>query len=262
VAVPEWEVMTRHVVSIAEALVRVRRESGTTIHLDIEPEPDCLIETTDEAVAFFDEWLLPVGGPILAGGLGMSIPEARAHLIDHIQLCFDCCHAAVEYEEPEAAVDRIRNAGLRIGRVQLSSALEVFLPADNAESLEIARRLRPFADSTYLHQVIERRGIRLLHFLDLDDALRTAADGGARQWRIHFHVPLFSREYDGLGSTQRYVQKVLEYSRQSRFTRHLEIETYTWDVLPPGLKMDLQDSIAREYDWVLANLGAQSAPLV
>ena len=100
----------------------------------------------------------------------------------------------------------------------------------------------------YLHQVVEQRGAARRQFPDLDEALRDETDG---HWRIHFHVPLFTREYDGLGSTQDDVRSVLTAARATGFTRHLEIETYTWDVLPPALKIDVVQSIAREYDWVL-----------
>ncbi len=36
---------------------------------------------------------------------------------------------------------------------------------------------------------------------------------------------------------------------------HLEIETYTWDVLPAELKASAVESIAREYEWALGVLG-------
>lgn len=254
------DVMTRQVVRVAAALVRARRESGVFIHLDIEPEPDCALETSAEMIEFFDRWLLPAGAPALAGILGVTPDEARQALLEHVQVCFDCCHFAVEYEEPLAAIDRLTKAGLRIGRVQLSSAIDVALPQDPREAEAVADRLRPFADSTYLHQVIERHGTSLRHFPDLPDALDTAPHAGGREWRIHFHVPLFTREYDGFGSTQRDVQRVIEAAARTPFTNHLEIETYTWDVLPGDLKIDLLESIHREYEWVLEKYrGAKQA---
>jgi hypothetical protein len=100
--------------------------------------------------------------------------------------------------------------------------------------------------------VIERRDGTLAHYPDLDVALDRRPTPAGAEWRIHFHVPLFAAEYDGLGSTQSYVRQVIDMARRTRLTRHFEIETYTWDVLPPGLKVDLLDSIGREYDWVLA----------
>lgn len=246
-----WSAMTRNVVRVAEALVRIREQDGTFIHLDIEPEPDCVLENTDESLAFFEEWLFPVGAPLLAEALGVSTDEARRHLQDHITLCFDCCHFAVEYEDPATALERLQAAGIRIGRVQLSSALHVHFPADQREAAAVAGRLRPFADTTYLHQVVEQQKDGLRHYPDLDVALENQGATSPAEWRIHFHVPLFAREYDAFGSTQDYVRSVLGLAVRSPFTTHLEIETYTWDVLPPGLKLELGESIAREYDWVL-----------
>jgi hypothetical protein len=253
-----WETITKNVARVAEALIRLRRERGTIIHLDIEPEPDCLLETSDETVQFFERWLLPIGAAELATTFGMSADEARAHLLEHVRVCFDCCHCSVEYEAPRAALARLAHAGIQVGRVQLSSALDVAFPSDRAEAARLASRLQPFADPVYLHQVIERADTRVRQFHDLDQALvarqqssEMSGDDAARQWRIHFHVPLFTSAYEGLGSTQQDVRTVIQAAQQTPFTRHLEIETYTWDVLPKPLKLDVVSSIAREYEWVL-----------
>ncbi len=243
---------TRNVVRVADALARARQERGTLIHLDIEPEPDCLIETSDEFLSFFNGTLMEDGGPLLAASLGCSVDAARAHLREHVRICVDCCHFAVEYEDPVAALERVRASDAQVGRVQLSSAIKVVFPHDEAACAGIVERLRRFADTTYLHQVIERRGTTLSHFPDLDVALDHDQSPRGSEWRVHFHVPLFTSDYDGLASTQDYVRQVIGLACQTRFAKHFEIETYTWDVLPPGLKIDLLESIEREYRWVLA----------
>jgi len=245
-------VFTTNIVRIAEAMVRRRQSDGVLIHLDIEPEPDCVIETSDEFLEFFERHLLRDGRSQLATALGCDLPAAEAHLREHVRICVDCCHFAVEYEDPIAALDRVRAAGVQVGRVQLSSALTVTFPDGDAGINALVARLRRFADSTYLHQVIERRDGTLTHYPDLDVALDQRRSPAGAEWRIHFHVPLFTAEYDGLGSTQGYVERVLDIAKRTRFTRHFEIETYTWDVLPPGLKIDLLDSIGREFEWVLS----------
>jgi hypothetical protein len=247
-----WDVIIRNVVRVAERLVRLRQDDGTLVHLDIEPEPDCSIENTAETLEFFECRLLPIGAPMLGRALGIGENTAGEHLLEHVRICFDCCHFAVEFEDAAHAIERIRAAGIKIGRVQLSSALDVVLPADRAEADRIASRLRPFADATYLHQVVERRNGGLRHYLDLPDALEQASDPAPKHWRIHFHVPLFAADYDLLGSTQSYVADVLRHMLRGATTTHFEIETYTWDVLPGTLKLDLLESIAREYEWVLA----------
>jgi sugar phosphate isomerase/epimerase len=248
--------MARNVGRVAVALRQARDERGVYLHLDIEPEPDCLLETSAETIAFFEQSLLPLGGAYVRDALGISAAEAEAALLEHVQVCFDCCHFAVEYEDPAVALQRLAAAGLRIGRVQLSSAIDVALPPSQAS--QVLDRLRPFADSTYLHQVIEREGGHLRHYPDLGEALESRAATG-REWRIHFHVPLFTADYDGLGSTQAYVRRVLELALRAPFTTHLEIETYTWDVLPGGLKIDLGESIRREYDWVLSTIATATS---
>jgi hypothetical protein len=246
-----WDAVTRHIVRIADTLVRVKAADGQTIHLDIEPEPDCSLETTDETLAFFAERLLPAGAPLLAASLGITEADARERLLEHIQVCFDCCHFAVEYENATRAIERLRAAGIRIGRVQLSSALRVHFPADATAAAATANRLEPFADAVYLHQVVEDCTGALRRYPDLADALSRAADAASKEWRIHFHVPLFTERYDRFESTQDYVRGVLATVLRTGATSHLEIETYTWDVLPAGLKRDLLQSIAREYEWVL-----------
>jgi sugar phosphate isomerase/epimerase len=247
-----WELLTRNVARVAESLVRIRRETGRLIHLDIEPEPDCLLETTAETVAFFEQWLWPTGAPDLARRAGISESDATACLRDHVRVCFDCCHCAVEFEDPVAALAGFRAAGVRIGRVQLSSALTLQMPEGAAEAESVRDRLRPFADSTYLHQVVDRCGATLARFSDLDEALSAPDRRASCERRIHFHVPLFTSEYDGLGSSQDVVRAVLDEVRRGAVTQHLEIETYTWSVLPEALKIEIGASIAREYDWVMS----------
>jgi sugar phosphate isomerase/epimerase len=246
-----WRTITANVTRVAEVLIRAHQETGALIHLDIEPEPDCSIENTAETLDFFERRLLPDGAPRLAASLGVSEDRARNLLLDHIRICFDCCHFAVEFEDPVDAMNRIRAAGIKIGRIQLSSAIDVTVSGDRARKASVAQRLRPFADTTYLHQVVELQQRELRHFPDLPQALETIDADTPKIWRIHFHVPLFTSTYGVLGSTQEYVAAVLRHALHTRATNHLEIETYTWDVLPADLKMDLLESIAREYDWVL-----------
>jgi hypothetical protein len=235
---------------VALELIRIERKTGKRIRLEIEPEPDGLLENSAETVDFFKKWLFHDPSGSFADELGVSREQARRLLAEHICVCFDACHSAIEYEEPGSALDRLAAAGIAASRIQLSSALEVALPAPN-----IAEQLYPFDDSVYLHQVIEQRSDGALRrFRDLRDALATANDPAPRTWRIHFHVPLFAQGYGNLGSTRKHIENIFRRMKHQKFTEHLEIETYTWDVLPESLKLDLTDSIEREYRWVLGQI--------
>lgn len=236
-------------------LVRLRSETGKRIHVDIEPEPDCLLENTDETIDFFERFLFTRGAERLAVRLGTSFGEARERLREHVAVCYDACHFAVEFEEPAEALRRFREAGLEIGRLQISAALQTALPGHPEERDEVAGLLAPFAESTYLHQTIERRADgSLFRYPDLPEALANRYEPDARAWRVHYHVPIFAGRFGGLTSTQQDLADTLARVVAGRVTPFLEVETYTWDVLPDELRLDLTDSIERELRWVLAQL--------
>ncbi|MBB5233996.1 metabolite traffic protein EboE [Deinococcus budaensis] len=247
----DWPTLTRNVVRVVAALVRLREERGRLIHLDLEPEPDGLLQCSSDLARFFTEQLLEGGARDLAAQLGSGLEQAREQLREHVQVCFDTCHVAVMYETPAAALRTYRAAGMRVGKVQISSALRLSLPADPEARLEVARALSPFAEATYLHQVVARgRDGSLRQYPDLPPALADLDDPDVQEWRVHFHVPVFLERAGVFGSTQREIVETFALMRERPFTRHLEIETYTWDVLPPELKRPLLESIEREYRWV------------
>ena len=238
---------------LAGELAILRQETGQLLHLDLEPEPDCLLETADEVVDFYQTWLLPEGKAHLADRWG----EARAEEIlrEHLRLCYDTCHFAVGYEEPVAVFARLQAAGIEIGKIQLSAALKVPLPADVERRRQLGDRLGAFAESTYLHQVVECYADgRLERYRDLTNALPFLSASEAAEWRTHFHVPIFIEDYQDFQSTQTDLIAVLQQQARTPVCSHLEIETYTWEVLPAGMKQDLSTSIQREYEWVLAQL--------
>ena len=242
-----------HLAIVAAEMVRIREETGKLLHLDIEPEPDGLIENAAEVIDFYKEWLLPIAGACLAERLGISQESAEARLLEHVRVCYDTCHFAVEYEDPASVFARFQAAGIRIGKIQISAAVRVMLPGDSQQRSIVVERLRPFAESTYLHQVIERHVDGTLHhYPDLVTALPQLEQSAACEWRTHFHVPIFIRDYQILHSTQDDIVSVLELLQKNHACKHLEIETYTWDVLPKEMKIDLLASIQREYEWVLA----------
>lgn len=242
---------SRHLADVTADLVRLKSETDAHLHVDLEPEPDCLIENTEESIAFFEDWLWPVGGRHLADRLGVSQAEAESHLRQHVQLCYDTCHFAVEYEAPETVFERLAAANVPVGKIQLSAALRAPLPDDRSA---LASQLRLFAEDTYLHQVVERRSNgELFRYRDLPEALPHLDTVDAEEWRIHYHVPLFTEAYEELHSTRDDIVRTLDALSDDPFCSHLEIETYTWDVLPPPLKEDLSTSLQREYEWILSN---------
>ncbi|RIA45425.1 metabolite traffic protein EboE [Dichotomicrobium thermohalophilum] len=247
------EAMREHLLRHAVHLHRISEETGKQIALALEPEPHCYLETTGEALTFFQDWLLNVNSVRRMGELtGLSSAQAEQALRRHLGVCFDVCHAAVEYEDPGESVAALRGAGIAVPKLQLSAALH--LRRVTPETLE---RLRAFDEETYLHQVVARRGETLERFLDLPDAFAAAEAQSYDEWRVHFHVPLFLAELEHFSTTQHVLAEVLELHRQAPISDHLEVETYTWDVLPPDLRnVPVEDAIARELSWVTTRLNA------
>lgn len=250
-----FETGALHLAHVAEALIHIHSETGHHIHIDIEPEPDCLIENTDELIDFFQHTLLPVGSRYLMQKIGITTSVAEALLLKHIQVCYDVCHFAVEYEKPALVFDRLAQAGISIGKIQISAALKALLPQESTARQAVASRFQSLSESTYLHQVVVRNSDQsYTHHPDLPQAMPHIYEQNAREWRTHFHVPVFVNEYENLQSTQDEIIEVLRLNRERRLTQHLEVETYTWEVLPAAIKLNLHDSIAREMEWVKQQL--------
>jgi hypothetical protein len=247
-----FRVSCRHLADVTHRLLEIHARTGRRIHLDIEPEPDCLLENTAETVRFFTDWLWIEGTAHLSRTYGMPAAAAEAALRDHVRVCYDTCHFAVEYEEPEPSLQAFIDAGVGIGKIQVSAAIRVDLPPEPAERGRLGEHLTPYAESTYLHQVIERRRDgSLRHYSDLIEALPHVTEPEALEWRIHFHVPLFADRFGPLVSTRDNVLPSLRMMEKRGLCDHLEVETYTWEVLPPDGKVDLGASIQRELEWLM-----------
>jgi hypothetical protein len=246
-----------HLSSLAFKMAQIKEKRNVEIHVDLEPEPDCLIENTPETIGFFKNILIPSGTGYLASAFGISPNNAEQMIRTHIGVCYDTCHFALEYENPEESMAAFRDENIRIGKVQISAALKVLL-GDTSSRKETAETLQRFAEPVYLHQVLERRSDGTIRqYRDLPDALPHILDEDAREWRIHFHVPVFAGHFEALSSTRNEIIRSLEEIVSGSYSRHFEVETYTWEVLPNGLKTGLTDSIERELRWardVLAKL--------
>ena len=224
-----------------EHIARVSQQTSRTLHLGLEPEPLCWLENSLETVQFFDRL------------------RAEYHhdprIDEYLGVNYDTCHFAVEYEDPAQALARLRSHHVKISKFHLSSALKV------RPSGEVCAALKGFAEDTYLHQVIARQPDgALARHRDLGDALRAQAEArnevSGEEWRIHFHIPLHSPETELFGNTSDHLLGVLDLlGREPGLCSHLEMETYTWEVLPDPFKSrHVVDQLAQEYVWCLERL--------
>lgn len=243
-----------NLLAIVAHLVLLREKSGKLLHLDIEPEPDGILETSEEFCTFFTDYVLGAGPQVLAPLFGENKTAIEAAIRDHLRLCYDVCHFAVGHEKPASVLERLDQHGIQVGKLQISAALRAPL-ATPAQRTEVARALRPYDESTYLHQTVFRDRDGSLHrYPDLPPAFPPIMDESMEELRTHFHVPIFSDDYGALQSTQGDIVETLRLWREKPFCQHLEVETYTWDVLPERHHLSLTDSIVRELTWTLRQL--------
>ncbi|HEX7860288.1 MAG TPA: metabolite traffic protein EboE [Verrucomicrobiae bacterium] len=235
--------MRANVWRAVEHIAKVRERSGKVLHLGLEPEPLCYLETSNEAVQFFGEM--------------REDRKGDERINECLGVNYDCCHLAVEYEEPEKAIANFQQHGIRISKLHFSSAMKV------RPTAETKAALRSFIDPVYFHQVIARNSDQTFtRYLDLDDALKTPAATGSEkelEWRIHFHVPLHCGASEVFDTTTDHMLGVLDILRRNpKLCSHIEMETYTWEVLPAELKnRSVVDQIAGEYEWTLREMRAR-----
>jgi hypothetical protein len=227
-----------------EHIAHVSWQTGKDLHLGLEPEPLCLLESSAETIHFFDH---------------LRAEHPRDPRLDaHLGVNYDTCHFAVEFEEPHHALPCLVNHGIKISKIHLSSALKV------APTPEAREELKKFADDVYLHQVVERdaTGARKI-YRDLPDALASFPishlPSPISEWRIHFHVPLHAPAAPPFENTNDHLLGILDLLQANpEICAHLEMETYTWEVLPPELKtQNVVDQLAAEYAWTLTQLTAR-----
>ncbi|MBT8236116.1 MAG: metabolite traffic protein EboE [Bacteroidia bacterium] len=241
-----------HLASLAVFLHHLEKETGKLIHIDIEPEPDGLLENSEEFLAFYGDYLKPAAENEFGKTLDMPASEAEELLKRYITLCYDVCHFSLAYEQPDAVFSKIEKAGIRIGKIQISAALKAH--SGGSDDQEIWEALSKFDEPVYLHQVTESRYGQVFTYSDLPELLKIQPR--FTELRAHFHVPIFLDTFGVLQSTQEDIIQVLDYLKRNPVSTHLEVETYTWDVLPAHLKEPMADSISRELEWVLQKLGA------
>ena len=232
--------MRNNVWHCVEHIARVSEETGRTLHLGLEPEPMCLLESSGEVIHLFDRF--------------RAEHPRDARLDEHLGVNYDTCHFAVGFEEPQDALPCLVEHGIKISKIHLSAALKI------QPTTEARAALSHFADDVYLHQVVIRdaTGNRQIYH-DLPDALadqRPGEETEMDEWRIHFHVPLHSPAAPPLDNTADHLLGVMDLLAENpKLCSHLEMETYTWEVLPPELKsQNIVEQLVAEYDWTLARL--------
>jgi len=228
-----------HLSLLSEGLAKLQTDTGRTVRVGIEPEPGCVVETIAEAV------------------------ERMAGLDpEHIGLCLDTCHLATGFEDGATALETLSGNGIPVVKTQVSAALHAEDPMDESTREALAR----YTEDRFLHQVRQPVGPKVAGRDDLPEALAAGGLSGKAPWRVHFHVPVHADPQPPLVSTRSHLVDTMTalLGGPAAGTDHLEVETYTWGVLPaerrPRDDEGLIDGIAAEVRWtadLLEQLGLE-----
>ena len=243
---------TSNVIDVVAHLVDLKKRTGKMVTLGLEPEPRCYLETTDETITYFKTRLF--SGPTaqrLAKKTGLNEADAAQAMRDYMGVVFDIGHQAVGYEDIPASLQKLVDNGVQI--VKLQEAASMYIPDVTQEKVDA---LQTFAKTIYLSQTCQKKDGKMTWFLNLEDAFEDwYKNPGPREWRTHFHVPVFLNDLGAFGTTRFALEQALAFHKKTPLSTHLEIETYTWDVLPDHLKTgDIVEYVTRELDWVKGQL--------
>jgi hypothetical protein len=229
------QAMRDNVWRCVEHIAELSRETGKKLHLGLEPEPLCYLETSEETVTFFEQM--------------RDEHPGDSRLREHLGVNYDTCHLAVEYERPATVLRRFREHDIRVSKLHFSSALKVLADQESRAAL------RSFRDEVYFHQVIARAANRsLTRYRDLDVALDSPLSAtNPPEWRIHFHIPLHFVPTPLFRTTSDHLLGVMDaLAADPTLCSHLEMETYTWEVMPAEMKnRSVVDQLVAEYGWTL-----------
>lgn len=239
------ETSAQNLLKVADVLKELETKEGILIHLDLEPEPDGFLENSRDVTSFFNDFLLK------SDSENSNLTDKET--LRYIRICYDVCHFALAWEKIEEVVSVFKRNGILIGKIQISAALEISLKEDDQLKSRL-KELFEFGESTYLHQVTvggSNKGL-IEKYSDLTDIkMDELMSKSGETARVHFHVPVFLSHYERLQSTQKEILRAVEFLKlNDDIARHWEVETYTWHVLPEIMRTNLDDSIAREIEWV------------
>ena len=240
-------------------LMNLEKRTGRRIKLAVEPEPYCFLETIPETVEWFQRKIYSLQAAQQISKIsGNPLSEVFGAVRRYLGVVLDICHQSVEFEDITGDIELLSQAGIPIFKLQEAAALRV----DNVTP-EIVEELKKYTGTIYLSQTTELRNGVITRFLNLEDAIAAwEKDPGPREWRTHFHVPVFIDSLGPFKTTRSGIDDALRVHAKTPLSNHLEIETYTWDVLPAHLKTgDITEYVVRELEYVRDELFRQVAAI-
>ena len=245
-----WAALSLNIVRVVQHLATIREKTGVTIHIDLEVEPGSVLRDTDDVIRFWNNWILTRGAAMLSDRMQVTDGTAADAMNRHIRLALDTAHAAVVGDDAASSLDRLIEAGVGIGRLQVSSALEVTVPDYQTDRQDLLAHLDGIRSATLLQQVVATRDGEIVHRYD-DLPTAVDAEAAGETWRIHTHAPVLADRYGIWRSTRDEAGPwVREIASRGMNVGMIELRSANWDVVPADDRGEIGEMIAREAAWV------------
>ena len=257
VTTPEYiAAFNENIYRVIAHLMNLEIRTGRRVKLAVEPEPFCYLETIPETVEWFNKYIYTLDAAKAISKIsGQPLSECFGATRRYLGIVLDICHQSVEFESIADDIQSLNESCIPIFKLQEAAALQVSLVTP-----EIVEELKKYTGTIYLSQTTELRDGKLTKFLNLEEAIEgyEKDPSGTREWRTHFHVPVFLKDLGPFQTTRGGIDAALKEHAKNPLSNHLEIETYTWDVLPEHLKTgDITEYVVRELEYVRDELNRQ-----
>lgn len=227
-------------------LINIKKNIKKHIHIDLEPEPTCLIEHSKDLVKFFNKWLIPTACKYLKKKLNITLKQAKLTITNHIKMCYDICHIAIKFKNHKKEIDILKKNKIKIGKIQISSGLKLQLYKKNNINI-ILNKLIFIIQSPFLHQTTEKQKNKITTYKDFKCIIKHIKK--SCKYKIHCHIPIYLNKYLCCNTTNNEIYDVINIITKENITSHIEIETYTYNIL--NIKKNIKASIINEYKWLL-----------
>lgn len=229
---------SKNILNTIKLLIKTKKQQKISIHLDIEPEPHCTIETYKQIKIFFEMWLIPLYKQFFI--------TKKKIIYTHIKICYDICHFIVNFEDYKKVLNSIQKTNIQIGKIQLSSALKINL--QNKIKKPLLTTLKQLNKSPFLHQIRIKKKDKIKKYLDIKYIFNNLKQKKNAELRIHCHAPLYEKIYKNIKTTQKETKTTLKYFLKKTRIKHIEIETYTYNIIYNNNPIT---AMIKEYIWTI-----------
>ena len=247
----QWIQTSQQLLQLCRYLHQLEKDTGRLIYVCLEPEPGCVLDIAKDMIDLFQERLLPFDDDNI--------------VTRYLRICHDICHSAVMFESQADVLRQYHQLGIRVGKIQVSSAVRVdFQQIDPNQRADALEQLSSFNEPRYLHQTsVQSEDGKTEFHEDLHLALQAVDDPKllTSTWSVHFHVPIYLESLGLLSTSRQDILDCFEVCRTMPDLTHYEVETYAWNVLPEEHQVDnLATGIAKEMQWVQDILTTRDNP--